>query len=281
MIKTNVEVITPAVAAEYLKTNAKRQRPLNKGNIAFYARMMSDGQWQLNGDAIRFDINNELIDGQHRLAACVESGVPFETVVVRNINEDCFYTIDTGYNRSKGQILQLKGVPNANGISAAITCFIRFGQSRTTSLDATNSVKASAKTSWNNKVSTEDILKVYNLRPQYWQDLHNTSRQMYDRCRLLTSREVCGIISHLNLRLDYDYSYVMDFFEQLFYEERTERDVIRKLRKKLIDSCMGAIKLTSQYKTQLIIKTWNYYKSGDNPRILRWQPSVEKEQTFE
>ena len=99
MIKTNVEVITPAVAAEYLRLYNQGNRKPNKAQVAYYAKMMNEGEWELNGESIKFSGSGEtlrLLDGQHRLMACVEANVPFETLVVRDIEEKTFDTLDQG-----------------------------------------------------------------------------------------------------------------------------------------------------------------------------------------
>ncbi len=75
-------------------------------------------------------------------------------------------------------------------------------------------------------------------------------------------------------------SFVVDFFEQLFYEERTELAIIRTMRNRLINDAMSAIRMTLQMRTQLLIKCWECYKAGKDPKILRWQKGVEPEQTF-
>ena len=46
---------------------------------------MRNGLWELNGAAIVIDEFGNLIDGQHRLSAVVESGTTQQFVVVRNV----------------------------------------------------------------------------------------------------------------------------------------------------------------------------------------------------
>ncbi|MDP2620568.1 MAG: hypothetical protein Q8P46_10395, partial [Hyphomicrobiales bacterium] len=73
--------ITPELAREWLEKTNRKNRPLSELKWTAYAVDMLEGRWQYNGDAIRFGSDGVLLDGQHRLMACVEAGIPFETDV--------------------------------------------------------------------------------------------------------------------------------------------------------------------------------------------------------
>lgn len=282
MIKTNVEVITPAVAAEYLRLYNQGNRKPNKAQVAYYAKMMNEGEWELNGESIKFSGSGEtlrLLDGQHRLMACVEANVPFETLVVRNVEEKTFDTLDQGWLRKKGQIFSIANIPNSNNVASAINKYLNMGRYTITSMGAT-SVGSSAVQSGEKKVSPREALDEYNRDPSFWQELHKLTEAMYRRCRLMNQADAAAIIAHLVLRHNYEMSFVVSFFEQLFYEECTELDIIRKLRQRLVRDSMSAIRMTSQMKTQLIRKTWDFYKMGKSPNLIKWSKGVEEELPF-
>lgn len=100
-IKITFEKITPAKANEILfERNADNYRNL-KGNAArLYGKEMKEGRWMFNGDTIRFDWNGNLIDGQHRLEAIKNTGIPQEFIIVKGLNPECAQTIDIGYKKS-------------------------------------------------------------------------------------------------------------------------------------------------------------------------------------
>lgn len=54
--------ITPRIAKTMLSHNTGN-RPLRKAVVQRYATDMENGDWQDNGDPIRFDTNGRLIDG--------------------------------------------------------------------------------------------------------------------------------------------------------------------------------------------------------------------------
>jgi hypothetical protein len=105
-------MVTPELAKQWLEANTNN-RPLSETLVITYMIDMLEGRWRYNGDAIRFDHTGRLIDGQHRLHACVEAGVPFETDVVTGLDPETIRTIDIGRVRTAGHIAHLEGVKNA------------------------------------------------------------------------------------------------------------------------------------------------------------------------
>ena len=87
-LKFSVVEITPK-DAEVLLSKYLHNRPISRDNINKYAIQMSEGKWHLNGEAIIINDKGLTDNGYHRLAACIQAGVPFQTV-----------TIDTGKTRS-------------------------------------------------------------------------------------------------------------------------------------------------------------------------------------
>lgn len=117
---TNIEVtlVTPAIASQLLTRNDKN-RPLRQERVRSLARDMKEGRWRFNGAAIVVDLDGNLLDGQHRLAAIVESGLSFEMTMARDVDLDIFDTIDAGVRRKGADVLAIAGIKSA--ISTAAT----------------------------------------------------------------------------------------------------------------------------------------------------------------
>ena len=94
-----IETITPARAAEMLASNTNN-RPLRRALVESYARDMAAGNWKLNGETIIMGRDETLLNGQHRLHACVMANVPFTTLVVYGIERDAVMAMDSGANRN-------------------------------------------------------------------------------------------------------------------------------------------------------------------------------------
>lgn len=125
MLKATVETITPERAAELLARNP-RNRSLKPTVVDRYSRDMAAGRWTLNGEPIILNGDGSLRNGQHRCAACVKAGVPFQTLVVTGVDDDAMPTIDTGVNRSLADYLGIAGNPNASIVSGVVNWAMRY-----------------------------------------------------------------------------------------------------------------------------------------------------------
>lgn len=122
-VTTEIVTVTPDIAAQWLTTNVNN-RVIAKRFVSQYARDMKSKAWELTGDSIKFNERAELIDGQHRLQACVTSGVAFRTFVVYGLPENARNVVDTGKARSIGDVLQMAGVPHAKNVASTLKLLI-------------------------------------------------------------------------------------------------------------------------------------------------------------
>jgi hypothetical protein len=119
-MQVSKETITPKKAMEWLKRNI-HNRPLSQHHVRKLASAMKAGAWRMNGDTIRFNANGDLADGQHRLNACILSGLPFEAYVVRGLTVEAFDTIDNGgMPRSAGHVLCRRGEKHYFMLASAV-----------------------------------------------------------------------------------------------------------------------------------------------------------------
>jgi len=111
--------ITPAFAETMMSYN-DGNRPISAAQVKRCARQMAAGEWKKTALPIIFSDKARLLDGQHRLLGCIESGRAFEVWVVFGEPDENFSVIDIGKKRTGGDIFSISGVPNAN-VSAAVT----------------------------------------------------------------------------------------------------------------------------------------------------------------
>lgn len=122
-------VVTPELAAKWLEknlNNRKLTKPLEDNTVQRYARDMKAGRWHLTGDAIQFDTEGLLMDGQHRLWACVLADQPFESSVAYNVDPGARIVIDTGKKRTLGNYFTMAGEGDAISLAAAVNLAIRW-----------------------------------------------------------------------------------------------------------------------------------------------------------
>lgn len=279
-VKASIETITPDIAREYLTYN-KVNRCLSKGQVAYYARMMSEGRWLLNGESIVFDEKGNLADGQHRLNAIILANIPVQSVVVRNVDTEAFTTFDQGKARSASDSFRIKGIANGNNISAGIRRYILWRRMESGSISSV--AKSSPGDTGLAKVSTEEHLAVYKESPEFWQNECKFCLSCYNRCRLFSTTDIMGISAYLQLDKGYNAEVVHSFFEQLFFEECTENGSLALLRRIIINDTMSSkgVRMTPKYKTQLLAKCWKAFKENREYKTLRWVKEVEGEYKFE
>ncbi|MCK9929457.1 hypothetical protein MXD62_20115 [Frankia sp. Mgl5] len=111
--------VTPDMAADWLANRNTRNRNLGDRRVAGYIAEMNRGDWRFNGDAIRFDTDGNLLDGQHRLAAIVGSGATQPFVLAVGLPASAQDTMDQGAKRTIGNVLQMHGMADSSNIAAA------------------------------------------------------------------------------------------------------------------------------------------------------------------
>lgn len=113
------ETITPKKARELLDKHLvpDHQRRPSLSLVQDYARMMRAGQWLLTHQGIAIDDSGELIDGQQRLLAIEQAGVPVRMLIARGVPANgaekhhgvlTIDAVDRGRPRSVGQQLTLR-----------------------------------------------------------------------------------------------------------------------------------------------------------------------------
>lgn len=119
--------VNPEMAQHWLATNTNNRR-LSKGHVASLEAVLKRGEWMLNGETIKFGGDGRLLDGQHRLHACVNSGIGFWTYVAYGVEPNAFDTIDTNLRtRRTSDILGMHGKENATHLAACVKLLWVFG----------------------------------------------------------------------------------------------------------------------------------------------------------
>lgn len=128
-IVVDVARITPDTARAML-TTSKGNRSLKSAKVESLVRDIQRGKFALNGESIIVSDSGNLLDGHHRLTACVKANSAIWSVVVRGIPEAAGKTQDTGASRTSGDHLSLSGYPNSNNLSAVICCILSAEKGR-------------------------------------------------------------------------------------------------------------------------------------------------------
>ena len=113
MVKLQTLTITPELASVFLKNN-QNNRKLSADKVRQIELDIRNGRWVFNGESIIISDDGITIDGQHRLEACVRSGMPIVSVVVSGVPYESRYSVDQGISRSAGSQAGIQGANHSN-----------------------------------------------------------------------------------------------------------------------------------------------------------------------
>lgn len=115
--------ITPETAEGMLAKVPDHQRSLSSTHVDKLAEEMRAGRWLETGDTIKFDDDDKLLDGQHRLHALVLAADKIKGLwflLAKGVDPDSFKAIDIGRKRTPGDMFSIAGYENATA-AAAVT----------------------------------------------------------------------------------------------------------------------------------------------------------------
>ena len=118
--------ITPDMAKKILAHRNKNNRPLRYTHLEKLSNAIEKDEWKVTHQCIAFDKDGNLIDGQHRLAAVLQTRKTVKMTVATNMDASIFDVVDTGSKRSTGDALDILGSEHGRVVSAALKVCICY-----------------------------------------------------------------------------------------------------------------------------------------------------------
>jgi len=256
VVQVQKVLVTPELAQGWLTYNTMN-RPLSDKLVAKYAETMRSGNWKSNGDTVSFAIDDTLLDGQHRLAAIVKSGVALEMIVVSNLEKDVFSTKDTGRKRSGADILGILGEQNASTVAAVLVKLVHYYAG---CAHLNNSLAVDYPEALRAYPEVRDICKHYQLR---------------SLCRfsssILAAYVVCSRVN--KAQADEFFARVADGIGL------TADSPERLLREQLLRMHDGGTKGRTAAMAW-VIKAWNAKRTGRKIKLIQWRRGQEQKEDF-
>lgn len=106
--------ITPQIAGKILADRNNHNRNIRAKHVKRLAKDMKMGEWQVINSGLGFDMNGDLIDGQHRLHAIIECGERQKMGVFLGLDTEAMKGIDQNAKRSLSDVAGL-----VNGIDVS------------------------------------------------------------------------------------------------------------------------------------------------------------------
>lgn len=248
-----VMTITPTLATTWLNRN-ENNRPVRNLRVATYAREMKAGRWRLNGDSIRFDRDGNLLDGQHRLFACIEAGVSFPALVVTGLEPDTFTSIDVGIRRTGADALSVVGEVDTNKLAAALVRVWKWERGL---------LGSSSKYDY---PTHAQIIETRDNHPAVQESIRFVEKQIKG---IRISRSALGALHYLFAMRAPELA--DDFFQALGTGAGlTATSPILHLRNRLFSNYTSATKLPERDILALTIVAWNAVRESRAMKLLRW-----------
>lgn len=263
-----LEIITPEIAAEYLKKNIGN-RPASSQIVLYYCCQMQAGQWQgKTGEAIKFDTDGILRDGQNRLSAIVKAAMPIEMLVVRGIDPGAFAVLDSGKMRSAGDVLAVAGHKNYSKKSTLAKAIITYQTSRrSTVLDS-----GGGRTNGLNTTSTAAILAFVEANDL--SEHHRRSVAYNYQWRMLpvsTWAFLDWLFSRINAEAADNFLTMLSSGVNI----PDEKHPVAFARKALTNAmAIAGTKAKPSYTYALIVTAWNHYRNRRQMRAFHHNPDA-------
>jgi hypothetical protein len=260
-----VEHINPAKAAHLLSISA-RNRNLRREVVNSLSSDMKGGLWNSDQmDPIRINWNGELMDGQHRLHAIIQSGTTYPFLVVRGLPPSRIETIDAGAPKTLPDVLTIQGESYARLLSTAVAHLMAY--EKTGVFSPVNRHRPSRTALLNYLYSHPRIHHYLVIGNQIRKVVRGGGRWV----------ALAYLFSQQDEE-DADY-----FLSHLHSGEDLPADSpILLLRTRLIEDMHrhSVHRMSPLSYSAIAIKAWNLFRTGQTSRILSWRPGGAKPEPF-
>lgn len=249
----SIELVTPEKAREFLGYNLTN-RGIRSRVVQIYALDMAQGMWKFNGDPVRFARNGQLLDGQHRLAAIIESGTPQKMLIIRNLYMSAQLNMDSGIKRNFADYLKFLGEVNVHMYGAIIGAVTRYEEG--------GNIRS-------NNTSHAEMEKTYQKYPELKDAISVVQRaNAAVKCGYVAGGLTWFLLNAI------DPEECATFFDRLTAMDNHQKgEPIFALRRTLIANAPTGRQRTlpPHNIAALMIKAWNKWRDGEECEVLMWR----------
>ena len=269
-VTVKIETVTPAQAKKWLEGNVDN-RKLRESRVLYLARILKDEEWELTGDAIVFDDQGVLINGQHRLTAVVIADKPARFIILRGVPTKAQEVMDQNLSRSVADQLQRRGVAYPHVIASALKWLYQFNY-----MEETGNIHYS-DTSMH--PSLRQLLHIFDENLELVDEVAGTSKLTY---HLKVRPGPTLAAKHRLIQIEPEEAEI--FFKHLAEGVGLAKDdPIRRLREWcLVDksSIRGSGRAPTYRYLAQVFKAWNYWREGESIQRLTWVFSPTKREPW-
>lgn len=243
-------LITPEMAEEWLLKNTSN-RKMSHGVVKKYAEIMSDGNWVVNGESIKFDSEGMLIDGQHRLQAIVLYKKPVLCDVRFGLKHEIFDSLDSGKSRKASEVLSIGNYQNTRILATSIKCMMSYNKNK--------------KIKGKSNITNHQVLSYLDYNPSIVETV-DLVVSLYKEHKIglpVTSVSMIEIIKKDNPLI---YDFVKSLHDGIGLTSESPIYLLRERLIKLPKSLPRKLELIFAY----YIKSWNAFITNERLKLLKY-----------
>ena len=251
----NRVLITKELAERFLERNTDN-RPIRRGDIEELKVALTSGLFTYTHQGIAFDVRGVLQDGQQRLTAIAESGIPTLMQISVGMPVENFDVVDTGRRRSYGDVLAKEGFHNVNKLGAQCRMIYIYDR----------------KLQYNQKVPNAAVQQVAVDGGDLLFESTTVGVNLYNAFRIIATP--ASVATYLLWReVGKENEATREFLSGLITGANLiEGDPRLVLRTMIMNTAKKKGRRYPMEHLALFLKTWNLYVSGvTNRQIMAWR----------
>ncbi|HET6915311.1 MAG TPA: hypothetical protein VFH56_04410 [Acidimicrobiales bacterium] len=244
--------VTPRLAEEWLAGNTVN-RKVRPDAVNQYAADMIAGRWTISESAICFSPDGELLNGQHRLRAVIQSGATICMLVMRNVPIESMSNMDAGRKRTTADALGFDGESSPHLLAAATKLALLYTDGR---LYRDRKVQS---------VSTGELRDFLAAHP----DLRYSIFSVSTVARPVDLTPTAKVVAHWIFTHAVSEDVADEFFELLSTRVGLpEGSPILALDSRIRELRRSKSRINHRSELHLLIKAWNHWRAGRAVRSL-------------
>lgn len=267
-ITVSIEIITPQVAIAMLGNNIDNRKPKSKEAIS---EAILNGDWYLNGATIVFSNDGRLLDGQHRLMACVRTNIPITSIVVRGVDDYAQSTMDQTFKRTVKDFLDMKGYKKTTNTASV-------GRQLYQTDRCEGNIEAMLRRNSTDSIPVKQIVDFIDA------NYESRIKPIIKKCENVNSRykgvsfKVTAPIFDALRAIDVE---SFEYFYGMLMGEYTPTLTMKLLQNKLMANAQSEKgRLPNILVAAYIIKTWNAFMDGEELGCLKFTPGGVRPEQF-
>lgn len=264
-VHTHLELITPQQARDLLQNNKFKNRDIRKNKIREMVADMINGNWLLTHQGICLSDKGNVIDGQNRLHAIIESEVSLFMNVSYNFPEESFSAMDKHSKRTTADSFNVANIKSYKSHAAGIRKYFQIlpGESEYPS------------THTRGKRPDNEMIDFVKENYDLCEFVRKISEKIYRENRILKESDSYAFMFYLIYAKNWPKEDVEDFMLQVAIFRPPRCNAPALLFKRLLEDQNSVGTLKEKIKWAFLIKTFIAWVDNTNLHFLRYTDGTE------